>query len=120
MFKVQGLIVYVAEVDGEVVGTATSLMFPNITYGCAPTTIIEAVVVAHAHRRKGVATALLCRILEDSRSAGCNKVQLLSHKRHSADGAHRLYTSLGFESEAEGFRVYLGEVPEAVEAARSW
>lgn len=42
----------------------------------------------------------------------------LSHKRHAADGAHRLYTSLGFEPEAEGFRLYLREVPAAVQAAR--
>jgi hypothetical protein len=52
------------------------------------------------------------------RSAGCKKVQLLSHKRHSSDGAHRLYTSLGFEPDAEGFRLYLGQVPMAVKEAR--
>ena len=39
----------------------------------------------------------------------CFKIQLLSHKRHAHDGAHRLYRSLGFEPEAEGFRLYLGE-----------
>ncbi|MGH9259298.1 MAG: hypothetical protein ACRD08_05255 [Acidimicrobiales bacterium] len=35
------------------------------------------------------------------------KVQLLSHKRHADDGAHAFYRSLGFASEAEGFRIYL-------------
>lgn len=39
----------------------------------------------------------------------CFKIQLLSHKRHAHDGAHRLYRSLGLEPEAEGFRLYLGE-----------
>lgn len=78
----------------------------NLTYGCAPTAFIEAAVVA-SHRRQGVATTLMRRILSDARSAGSNKVQLLSHKRHAADGAHRLHTSLGFEPEAEGFRLYL-------------
>ncbi|MEU4834775.1 GNAT family N-acetyltransferase [Streptosporangium sp. NPDC023615] len=90
-----------------------------MTYGCAPTTFVEAVVVAIGHRRTGVATAIMRRLLGDARSAGCNKVQLLSHKRHAADGAHRLYTSLGFEPEAEGFRLYLQEVPAAVRAARA-
>ena len=67
-----------------------------------------AVVVSPTMRRRGVATALVERILDDARAAGCHKVQLLSHKRHASDGAHRLYTSLGFEAEAEGFRRYLG------------
>ncbi len=118
MLEASDLYVYLAEMDGEAVGTASAMMFPNITYDCHPTAIIEAVVVAHSYRRQGVATLLLQRILEDLQSAGCNKVQLLSHKRHSSDGAHRLYTSIGFEPEAEGFRIYLGQVPKAVEEAR--
>jgi hypothetical protein len=44
-------------------------------------------------------------------------VQLLSHKRHATDGAHELYTKLGFDAEAEGFRLYLHEVPEEVKLA---
>jgi hypothetical protein len=59
------------------------------------------------------------RVLADARAAACNKVQLLSHKRHATDGAHRLYANLGFEAEAEGFRLYLQEVPTAVAAERS-
>ena len=118
MLAVPGLSVYLAELEGDIVGTASALLFPNVTYDCHPTAIIEAVVVAFSNRRRGIATALLRRLLQDMRSAGCNKVQLLSHKRHSGDGAHRLYTSLGFEPEAEGFRLYLGSVPDAVEEAR--
>ncbi|MEU6424913.1 GNAT family N-acetyltransferase [Microbispora sp. NPDC046973] len=109
---------HLAEIDEQVAGTATLMTMPNLTYGCAPTAFVEAVVVAAAHRRRGVATAIMRRLLDDARSAGCNKVRLLSHKRHAADGAHRLYTSLGFEPEAEGFRLYLREVPAAVQAAR--
>jgi len=118
MLAVPGLTVYLAELDGDTVGTASAMVFPNITYDCHPTAIIEAVVVAHSYRRRGIATSLLQRLLQDMRWAGCNKVQLLSHKRHSRDGAHRLYTSLGFEPEAEGFRLYLGRIPDAVEEAR--
>ena len=78
---------------------------PNVTSGCAPTAFIEAVVVRPSHRRRGIAKAMLQRILTDARVAGCNKVRLLSHKRHASDGAHRRYTSLGFEPEAEGLRL---------------
>ncbi|MFB7718083.1 GNAT family N-acetyltransferase [Nocardia sp. NPDC056100] len=119
MQRSEDLTVYLAEVDGEAVGTATLMLMPNVTYHCAPTAFIEAVVVAAKHRRKGIASAIMRRLLDDARTAGCNKVQLLSHKRHSTDGAHQLYTSLGFEAEAEGFRLYLGPVPAAVQAART-
>lgn len=119
MQRSEDLTVYLAEIDGNAVGTATQLLMPNVTYQCAPTAFIEAVVVAQAHRRKGIATAIMRQLLDDARTAGCNKVQLLSHKRHATDGAHRLYTSLGFEAEAEGFRLYLRQVPAAVRAARA-
>ncbi|MEV6868769.1 GNAT family N-acetyltransferase [Streptosporangium subroseum] len=118
MMRSEDLTVYLAEVDGEPVGTASQLVMPHVTYDCAPTAFIEAVVVAVEHRRKGIATALLRRLLDDARAAGCNKVQLLSHKRHATDGAHGLYTSSGFEAEAEGFRLYLQRVPAAVQAAK--
>jgi GNAT superfamily N-acetyltransferase len=117
MMATRDLTVYLAEVGGEPVGTATLLTMPNLTYGCAPTAFVEAVVVAAGHRRKGIGTAIMRRVLTDTRSAGCNKVQLLSHKRHTTDGAHRLYAALGFEPEAEGFRLYHRQVPEAVAAA---
>ena len=118
MTRSEDLTVYLAEVNGQVVGTATLITVPNLTYDCALTAFVEAVVVAEGHRRKGVATAIMRRLLSDARSAGCNKVQLLSHKRHATDGAHRLYTSLGFRPEAEGFRLYLQKVPAAVLAAK--
>ncbi|MFD7844543.1 GNAT family N-acetyltransferase [Nocardia sp. NPDC059764] len=118
MRRSEDLTVYLAEIDGKPVGTATQLVMPNVTYDCLPTAFIEAVVVAAEYRRRGIASAMLRRLLEDARRAGCNKVQLLSHKRHAADGAHSLYSSLGFEPEAEGFRLYLQRMPEAVQAAR--
>jgi GNAT superfamily N-acetyltransferase len=114
MLDTTDLTVYLGEADGEVVGTATALVMPNVTYACAPTAFVEAVVVAPSYRRQGIATAMLRRILVDSRAVGCNKVQLLSHKRHATDGAHHLYGALGFEPEAEGFRLYLQEPPRTV------
>ena len=48
-----------------------------------------------SHRRRGVAT-LLQQALTDARAASCRKIQLLSHKRHSDDGAHHLYHALDF------------------------
>jgi GNAT superfamily N-acetyltransferase len=119
MMATHDLTVYVAEIGDAPVGTATALVMPNVTYDCAPTLFVEAVVVAPRYRRQGVATAILERVLADAAAAHCNKVQLLSHKRHATDGAHRLYTSVGFEAEAEGFRLYLQEPPAVVRAQRS-
>ena len=108
------LTVYLAVVGKEVIGTTTTMTMPNITYDCAPTLFIEAVRVAQAYRRQGIATAMIKQALADARAAGGNKVQLLSHKRHAHDGTHRFYGELGFQAEAEGFRLYLREAPVAL------
>ena len=54
--------VYVAEHEGNSVGTACLSVLPNITYDCRPTAFIEAVVVRYAHRRQGVAdcSSIMC------------------------------------------------------------
>lgn len=107
MQRTADLTVYLAEIGRVPVGTASLLLMPNLTYGCAPTAFIEAVVVVPDRRRRGIATAILERILQDADRAGCDKIQVLSHKRHADDGAHELYRKAGFEAEAEGFRRYL-------------
>ena len=90
MMSTPALSIYLAELDKHAVGTATSMMIPNLTYECAPTLLIEAVSVLPGHRRQGVASRLLKKCLADARASGCDKVQLLSHKRHAVDGSHEL------------------------------
>lgn len=114
MLGARGLHLSCAVDGGELVGTATMQVMPNLVYRCRPTAFIEAVNVRSHWRRRGIATAMMQHLVSIASSAGCNKVQLLSHKRHSADGAHALYEGLDFEAEAEGFRRYLGEPPAAV------
>lgn len=109
MMTTDDLTVYVAAVADKVVGTVTTMQMPNVTYDCAPTLFVEAVLVAAPFRRRGIATEMMKRALEDAAQGGCDKVQLLSHKRHATDGAHELYTRLGFVAEAEGFRLYLDQ-----------
>jgi len=118
MMRSPDVTVYCGEVDGRVVGTATLTTLPNVAYvDCSPAAVIEAVVVVHDHRRRGIATEIMRRALADARAAGCDKVQVVSHKRHATDGAHRLYTGLRFVPEAEGFRLYLRRSPPAGSAA---
>jgi GNAT superfamily N-acetyltransferase len=107
MLATDGLRVYVAEADGQIVGNTCLLTVPNLGYECKPTAFLEPMRVALGYRRRGIGRLMVERLLADARSAGCYKVQLLSHKRHAHDGAHSFYQSMGFEAEAEGFRRYL-------------
>lgn len=95
----------VAEVDGQVCGTADLLIAANMTHGGAPWAIIENVVVAPECRRRGVGSAIMRHLVSVARERGCYKAQLLSGRQRS--GAHTLYRSLGFEAVAEGFKLYL-------------
>lgn len=107
MLQTENLTTYVAELDGTIVGTALFLIMPNLGYECRPSGFIEAMVVAASHRRHGIARQIISQVLTDARAAGCHKIQLLTHKRHATDGAHSFYRSMGFDAEAEGFRLYI-------------
>jgi ribosomal protein S18 acetylase RimI-like enzyme len=107
MLATDDLTVFVAETGGEVVGTTSLLVLPNLTYDCRPTAFFEPMVVAHAHRRRGAGRLLVEAVLAGARDAGCWKVQVVSHVRHADDGAYDFYRALGFTGEATGFRLYL-------------
>jgi ribosomal protein S18 acetylase RimI-like enzyme len=99
-----GRTVLVADDGGEVVGTIDTFVAANLTRGARPILFVENVVVAAAHRRRGVGRQLLDAAKEIARSAGCYKIQLLS----AADPpAPAFYESNGFRAIARGFRLYL-------------
>lgn len=100
----QGRTVLVAEAGGAVVGTADSIVMPNLTRGGRGILFVENVVVAEAGRRRGVGRRLLDAMVDLAEEAGCYKVQLLA-----ADDAyvHTFYEACGFEPLAQGFRRYL-------------
>jgi GNAT superfamily N-acetyltransferase len=78
---------YLAYVDGEPVGT-TQLLIDGATAG------IYAVATVKAHRRKGVATALLAAALRDALAAHCDVIGL---RTVAGSDAERLYARFGFE-----------------------
>jgi L-amino acid N-acyltransferase YncA len=118
MMAIDDLVVYVVEEDGVAIGTVSMVIIPNLTYDCRPTAIVETVAVVASHRRRGVGRAMLRQAVADARTAGCFKVQVVSHKRYADDGAHAFYESLGFSAEAEGFRLYLDAKSSDVATAR--
>jgi ribosomal protein S18 acetylase RimI-like enzyme len=84
--------VFVARVDGRLVGALTLAVFP------IPTGLrawIEDVVVDEAARGHGVGAALNTAALDHARSLGAVSVDLTS--RPSREAANRLYQRLGFE-----------------------
>jgi ribosomal protein S18 acetylase RimI-like enzyme len=72
-----------------------------------PWAIVENVIVAEQHRRRGVARRLLESLIETARAAGCCKLELISGKHRT--GAHAFYRSVGMEAVAEGFKLYYDE-----------
>jgi len=92
----------VVEVDGRLVGTATLVIVPNLSYGGRPHAIVDNVVVDETERSKGYGEALVRRCLEVAREAGCTRLALTTDmRRHDA---HRFYERLGFRHSHRGYR----------------
>ncbi|MFD0200577.1 MULTISPECIES: GNAT family N-acetyltransferase [Saccharothrix] len=97
--------VFLAERGPDLIGAVDTVVVPNLTRGARPFMLVENVVVAAAHRRGGVASALFDTALAWARERGCYKVQLLSNSRR--DDAHHFYEKHGFAATAKGYRRYL-------------
>lgn len=94
----------VAEVDGDVAGTATLVVVPNLTHGGRPWMQLENMVVDEAMRGRGVGRALMEAAERMARQHGCYKIQLQSAE-HRTD-AHRFYEAAGFRATSRGYRRY--------------
>lgn len=103
-YRDQGDAFYIAELDGEPVGTAALEHFDRVAddaprrVGGADCSVERLYVVPEA-RREGVASALMRRVIEDARAAGRTRMEIWSDKRF--EGAHRLYERLGAAVVAE-------------------
>jgi len=84
-------VLFVARVDGRIVGSLTLAVF-RIPTGLRAW--IEDVVVDESARGYGVGEALNTAALEEARRRGCVTVDLTS--RPSREAANRLYERLGF------------------------
>jgi GNAT superfamily N-acetyltransferase len=97
---------YVLEKDGQVIGSLTLYILPNLSHGAHPAAIVENVVIdRHAHRG-GHGKMLMDFAEERARQAGCYKLALTSNKRRT--GAHAFYRSLGYANSHEGMTKYFG------------
>jgi GNAT superfamily N-acetyltransferase len=97
--------VLVAEVDGDIVGTAELFVRPNLSHGGRPVAEIESVVVDERCRGRGIGEALVRFCIDAARTAGCFRVQLTSNATRK--DAHRFYERLGFNPSHTGFKLKL-------------
>ena len=95
----------VIETRGRVIGTATLIIVPNLSYQGRPYGIVENIVVDAAERGLGYGEVLLRHVVDEAREAGCYKLSLTSNKRRS--DAHRFYEGVGLKATHEGYRLDL-------------
>lgn len=86
--------VFVAEVEGEVVGLAHLQVTPTIEYD-RPVAKIGALVVDEKRRGQGIGRALAAAVEAEARARNC-VVLFLTTSEHR-DDAHAFYESLGLE-----------------------
>lgn len=86
-------VVFVAEEDGVVVGMASLWVRPRLNW-TVPEAWVPDLYVDPAHRRRGLARALLDACVREARRRGCHRLVL--ETGHHRKEAHRLYETYGF------------------------
>jgi GNAT superfamily N-acetyltransferase len=92
--------VYVAEMDGAVVGFAAVQVVPLLERE-RPLCRLTALVVDEEARRPGVGRALLERVEDEARRLGCERLEVTSSVQR--EDARAFYERLGFEERPRRF-----------------
>ena len=92
--------VFVAELDGEVVGAASVHYSLTLEYD-EPAAKLSAIVVDEGHRRRGIGEALAKAVEEEATRLGCCLVFLTTAERRA--DAHAFYRRLGYEETGRRF-----------------
>jgi GNAT superfamily N-acetyltransferase len=96
---------YVAELDGAVVGTFQTTMLTTLSGRGSSNLLIEAVQTREDMRGKGIGETMMRFAIDAAREQGLSKVQLSSNKERI--DAHRFYERVGFEPSHLGFKIRL-------------
>lgn len=94
---------FVAELEGQVVGTFQVTIIPGIISRGRKRAKFESVHVAPECRGMGVGAVMIGFALDFAKGRGAELVELTSNK--SRLDAHRFYRNLGFEQSHEGFKI---------------
>jgi GNAT superfamily N-acetyltransferase len=97
--------IYVATLDGSIIGTFELLIMDNLAHMGAPSGVLEDIIVHREWRGKGVGKQMVHFAMECCRERGCYKLALSSNLKREA--AHRFYDHLGFQRHGYSFVVEL-------------
>lgn len=90
---------YFGVFDNNLVSSCTLSIIPNLTRGCRPYGLIENVVTAPSHRRRGFGKQVLQYALEHAWDRKCYKVMLCTGRKD--EGTYKFYESAGFDRHAK-------------------
>ncbi len=107
--------IFVAERDGEVVGSYALLIMDNLGHMGAPSAIAEQVLVAPSEQGRGVGRRMMHHAYGEARAAGCYKLVLSSNMKR--ERAHAFYDGLGFTRHGFSFRLDIDPWDNKMEAA---
>ena len=97
--------VYIAEIDGEIVGTYALAIMDNLAHKGSKSGLIEDVVVSQAYQRQGIGRKMMEYAIETCKGKSCYKVLLSSNLKR--ENAHSFYNSLGFKKHGYSFTMEL-------------
>ncbi|MGN6442059.1 MAG: GNAT family N-acetyltransferase [Arthrobacter sp.] len=100
-----GELVRSGQETGSIVATFQLSFLPGISRQGAWRSQLESVRVAASLRGQGIGKLMVGWAVQESRSRGCQLMQLTTHKSRTA--AHRFYEQLGFEASHVGMKLTL-------------
>ena len=96
---------YVAELDGEIVGTYALAIMDNLAHMGRKSGLIEDVIVSQEYRRLGIGREMMRYAIETCKEKSCYKVMLSSNLKR--ENAHSFYDSIGFKKHGYSFLMEL-------------
>lgn len=95
--------IYLAEQDGESVGTLALLVMDSLGHMGVPVAVLDDVVVVEKYRGRGIGQQMMMWATDLARNKGCEKIFFCSGLKRTA--AHKFYEDLGFAR--HGYSYYL-------------
>jgi len=97
--------VFVAELDGAVVGTFQLTFIRQLSYGGCLVAQVESVHVHSSVRSHGIGTRMMEVAIAEASRRNALRIQLTSNVRRTR--AHAFYERLGFVASHKGMKLYL-------------
>jgi GNAT superfamily N-acetyltransferase len=102
--------IFVAEIQGQIVGTLALLIMDNLAHSGSPSGIVEDLVVAKEWQGQGVGKAMMAFAMKQCSRSSCYKLVLSSNSVRTQ--AHEFYERLGFAK--HGYSYIVEQEPSKV------